>query len=155
MRLQFEVTGRPPRKSGAKSCWASDEANYVLELRLKALEAKHNENLLEPITTSVRIKLTIFSPNITDRSNSQTYLGDLDTFIAGVFESLQPADSKVIPNDIFNGNDEIHPSKPLILYDDAQVVEVLAKKIKDGSEYYSVVIETLEKKYDRSGKKLS
>jgi len=144
MKLRLLVDGRPPRKSGAKSCWASDEANYVLKLRLKVLEAKKQANLLEPITTPVRIELTIFSPNITDRSNSQTYLGDLDTFVAGVCESLQPADSKVIPNVIFQGEEEVHPHKPLVLIDDAQVVEVLAKKLEGEPERYSLVIETLE-----------
>jgi len=144
LKLQFIVDGRPPRKSGAKSCWASDEANYVLKLRLKALEVKKQANLLEPITAPVRIELTIFSPNIADRSNAQTYLGDLDTFVAGVCESLQPADSKVIPNVIFQGKEDVHPHKPLIINDDSQVVEVLAKKLEGEPERYSLVIETLE-----------
>lgn len=143
MEIKLQVNGRPPRKSGAKSCWASDEAHYVLELRLKALEAKKQANLLEPISVPVRLELTIFSPNIVDRGNAQTYLGDLDTFVAGVCESLQSADSKVIPNVIFQGNDEVHPHLPLILKDDAQIVEVIAKKIKDETEHYSIVIETL------------
>ena len=142
-RIEFSVEGRPPRKSGAKSCWASDEANYVLALRLKANEAK-NKAKLDVLTTPVRIELNIFSPNITDRSNTQTYIGDLDTFVAGVCESLQPADSKIIPNIIFQGKDEIHPHKPLILNDDAQVVEVLAKKIFDSKEHYTILIESLE-----------
>jgi len=143
MKIQFDVDGRPPRKSGAKSCWASDEAHYVLELRLKALEAKKQVNLQDTITSTVKIELIIFSPNITDRSNSQTYVGDLDTFVAGVCESLQPADSKVIPNVIFQGKDEVHPHLPLIFKDDAQVVEVLAKKISNEIEHYSIVIETI------------
>jgi len=142
-KIFFEVEGRPPRKSGAKSCWASDEANYVLALRLKANEAK-NKAKLDLLTTPVRIELSIFSPNTTDRSNSQTYIGDLDTFVAGVCESLQPADSKVIPNIIFQGKDEVHPHKPLILKDDSQVVEVLAKKTFDTKEHYTISIEPIE-----------
>ena len=144
MKLEFIVEGRPPRKSGAKSCWASDEANYVLNLRLKALEAKKEAGLGEFISSPVRLELKIYSPNITDRSNAQTYIGDMDTFVAGVCESLQPADSKVIPNIIFHGKDEVHPHKPLILKDDSQVVEVLANKISDSYEHYSIIIETLE-----------
>ena len=85
----------------------------------------------------------MYSPNITDRSNSQTYLGDLDTFIAGVCESIQPADSKVIPNYIFQGKDEVNPHLPLILHDDAQVVEVISKKVKDEKEWYTIVVETI------------
>ena len=75
MKIKIDVDGRPPRKSGAKSCWASDEAKYVLEFRLKALEAKKNSGLSEPILEPVKLTLEIYSPNITDRSNSQTYLG--------------------------------------------------------------------------------
>ncbi len=142
-RIKFTVDGRPPRKNGSKSCWASDEAHYVLTLRTKAYEAK-NKAKLDLLTTPVRIELTIFAPNITNRSNSQTYIGDLDTFVAGVCESLQPADSKVIPNIIFKDKEEIHPHKPLILKDDAQVVEVLAKKTFDTKEHYTILIESLE-----------
>ncbi len=68
----------------------------------------------------------------------------MDTFVAGVCESLQPADSKVIPNIIFHGKEDIHPHKPLILNDDAQVVEVLAKKKSDSKEHYTILIETLK-----------
>ena len=61
MKIEFDVEGRPPRKSGAKSCWASDEANYVLEFRLKALEAKKNSRLTEPIMEPVKLTLEIHS----------------------------------------------------------------------------------------------
>jgi len=144
MKIEFNVEGRPPRKSGAKSCWASDEANYVLEFRLKALEAKKNSGLSEPMIEPVKLTLEIYSPNVIDRSNSQTYLGDLDTFVAGVCESLQPADFQVTPNIIFKDHEDVHPNLPLILKDDAQVVEVIAKKTSDDHEHYSLIIETMD-----------
>ena len=95
----------------------------------------------------------MFSPNVTNMKYKQTgdddpkkYVGDLDSFVAGVCESIQPApknfDRKI--SKIFDGHEDVGPDVPLIVDDDCQVVKVVARKIPNEKIYYVVKIEPID-----------
>ena len=137
--LEFSVTGRPPKKDGAKSLWSSDEASYVLKLRESAYQDRLAIGLTNCFDCPVRLELKVFSPNILQPSHD--YVSDLDSMIAGVFESIQPAHPYAPNSIIFQVNKEIRPEIPLIVKDDSQIISVKAEKIKSDSTYYIVKIE--------------
>jgi hypothetical protein len=151
--ITFTVEDRPPKKSDANSCWGSKEANYVLRLREKALEARTKAGMDGCFRCPVKIELLVYAKNLTNRKNTHDYVSDLDTLIAGILESLQPAannpDIKINP--IFDGRDEIGPKVPLIIEDDAQVVEIRAKKIESLSRRYILTISPTEIDHDELG----
>ena len=101
--------------------------------------------LTKPFHGPVKLTLTIYDPNPLDRKDRHDYLGDLDSHIAGVFESLQPSPLeinkfKVDPR--LKENNDIRNDKELIVADDAQISTVLAKKQKnEGEPFYIVVVE--------------
>lgn len=142
-RIEFTVDDRPPKKDGAQSLWSSNQAKLVLKLRKKALEAQKEAGITNHFDCPVRLELTIFAPNIT-KLGDHTYVGDLDSYIAGVCESLKPSDKQVIPHEIFQGEDDVDPRKPLIIKDDSQVVSVKATKIQSNTLYYTVMVEAIE-----------
>ena len=143
-RIQFSVDDKPPKKSTADSCWTSKEVNHVFELRKKALEARKKAGLNDCFTCPVRITLTVYAPNILHRKDRSDYVGDLDSIVGGVCESLRSADEQVGHVPIFAGYDEIAPKVPLILEDDDQVKEIIADKKVENKTHYIVVIEPLE-----------
>jgi len=138
-KIKFSVDGRPPRKSG----WAIDEAVLILELRAKALESRTKAGLNDCFHSPVRLELTVFSPNIINKDDPQTYVGDIDSFLAGVCESLQAAKENAPLNLIFSSRPDLNPGIPLILEDDSLVVSSMARKIADKKEYYTVSIELI------------
>src|SRR6185437_4687694 len=133
--IEFEVKGKPPRKS-RKSCW-SNEGEHVLRLREKALEQRTNLGL-EYFKGPVKIELTVYDNNIVDRENSSDYHGDLDSLVAGVLDSLQPAPVNVtfVMDPILQNREDLDPSKPLLIKDDSKVVKIIAKKIKGDPHYF-------------------
>ena len=136
--IKFTVDGRPPRK-GTKSCWA-DEGEYVLKLRKKALEAKTKEGI-DYFSGPVKLELTVFDQNIGTREDRSDYHGDLDTLVAGVLDSLQPAPTNPgFEMDSILDNNEIDPTKPLLIEDDSQIVTIVAKKIEKKENKYTVII---------------
>jgi len=143
MKITVDVEGRPPRKDGANSLWATDESQRVLDLRLKILEIQKKNALVGTIDLPIRLDVTVFSPNITNRKNSQTYVGDLDSFIAGICECIQPAHPRANISDIFKKHTDVAPHIPLVVNDDAQVVEIISRKKFDNRDHYSVIIETV------------
>jgi len=136
--IEFEVEGRPPRKT-KKSCW-SNEGEQVLKLREKALEYRTKSGL-DYFKGPVKIELTVYDYNIVNRENSHDYHGDLDTLVAGILDSLQPApkNETLEMDPILQNREDLDPSKPLIINDDSQVVKIIAKKIK-GEPHYLVKI---------------
>jgi Holliday junction resolvase RusA-like endonuclease len=141
MKIECDVEGKPPRKNGANSLWATGEAQRVLDLRLKIHETQKENNRVGAINTPVKIELSVYAPNITNRKNTQTYVGDLDTFVAGICECIQSAHPKAKLSQIFEKHNEVAPHIPLIIYDDTQVVEIIAKKILSEKFHYTVIIE--------------
>jgi Holliday junction resolvase RusA-like endonuclease len=122
-------------------CWTSKEVDRVFELRKNAFEARRKLNMDDCFHVPVKLELIIYHSNITRIKSSHDYVGDLDSIIAGVCESLRPADKQVISVPKFNGYEEFGPRISLILEDDAQVIEIAANKIQSNTPYYSVIIE--------------
>jgi len=144
MRVEFTVKGRPPRKHGEKSMWArDDEAPFILALREEALAARNKAGLDRCFCSLVAIELTLFVP----RSRLQS-VGDLDSFITGICDGLQAADSKVLTylHRIFQepGREAIYPAHALLTDYDAQVASLLAGKValdENQEMYYKVAVE--------------
>lgn len=142
MRITVTVDGRPPRKNGAQSLWNSPESGRVLELRLGIRREQDRMENRDLFDDPVRVELEVFAPNVLDRGNSQTYVGDIDTFVAGICETIQKADGNVKQvSDVFDGHDDVRPELPMLIMDDAQVAEISAKKTKDGDERYILTVE--------------
>ena len=116
-------------------------------LREKALEARKKAGLEKYFEVPVKFTLTVFAPNITQRKDSEDYVGDLDSLVAGVLDSLQPPpehpDFDINP--IFKETDDIELKVPLIIEDDSQVIQITAKKVStnktSNESFYKVVIE--------------
>lgn len=145
-RLEIEVNGRPPKKRTATSCWSNETfAPLLLHLRSKLLEGKKRLGLTDCFRCPVRLELSVFAPNVMDTTHD--YVGDLDSLVAGVFEALQQApsnpDIKIHPIFLAQEFAQIGPTVPLIVENDAIVVEVIARKIRHAEEHYKVVIEPL------------
>ena len=139
--INFTVKCKPPKKSTADSVWTSKEVKHVFKLRKSAFEKRQKINMTDYFRNPVKLELTVYDLNITQRKDSHDYVGDLDSIVAGVCESLQPADKQVKEVPEFEEHEEFGPSVPLILGDDAQVVEIIAKKIQDKDTHYSVTIQ--------------
>lgn len=146
-RIAFSVDGKPPKKSTGPSLWSekSNQTELVVNLRQKAFEASQKEGVDTHFHGPVKLELTVYAPNILEIKDRHDYLGDLDTLVGGVFESLQPSPKN---NPGFN----IHPSLknvqnigsdiPLIIADDAQITTTIAKKRTNRKNSYTVVIES-------------
>ncbi len=143
--IKFKVDGKPPKKGTDESIWGERQGKSVFMLREKALEARNKAGLDKCFEIPVKFTLTLFAPNITQRKDSEDYVGDLDSFVAGVLDSLQPPpenNPEFKINPIFLKREDIGLKVPLIIEDDSQVVQVTAKKESTNNEpFYKVVIE--------------
>ncbi len=141
--IKFKVEGRPPRKTGLKSCWSINkkEWEYIYKLRKCAFEAKKLAGIDDYFKTNAKISIIIYTPYLT-KKNEHDHVGDLDTFVAGIFEAIQPAPQ----NDTLDIDEKLknHPdfgSKiPLLIEDDSCITEVNAKKIKNDDTFYEIEI---------------
>ena len=97
----------------------------------------------------MKLNLIIYAPNIVDMDYKQTgdddpkkFIGDLDSLVARVCEYLQPAPTNpdLEISSVFDGRDEIGPSVALIIKNDAQIVEISAKKELDETTHYHVEV---------------
>jgi len=144
-RIEFSVDGKPPKKS-KPSLWSenSPHTELVVKLRQKAFEESKKLGLNEPLHGPVKLTLTIYDPNPLERKDRHDYLGDLDSHVAGVFESLQPSPpeiNKLQIDPLLKENKDISHDVALIVADDAQISTILAKKRKDEKTFYTVIIE--------------
>ncbi len=146
MRIEFTVSGRPPRKQQTTSMWSQlNEALLVASLRMKALEAMKRAGLNDCFHSFVSLELTLFTPYL-----QLEKVGDLDTFITGVCDSLQAAHvnttSSVNPLFLEPQYREIDPKRPLLIENDSKIMSIVAKKKSldvGQTVYYRVVIEPL------------
>ncbi len=143
MRIKFVVSDVPPKKHGEKSMWAQEnEAPRIVSLRKAALKARQEAGVNKPFTSLVAIEVHVFVPRAQLES-----IGDLDSFVAGVCDSLQAADTSVLPHEVFNKlTGESGPRRPLLITNDARVVLILARKIafKESQKFrYEVAIEEI------------
>ena len=105
-----------------------------------AYESLTNAKVELPITSKLSLQVLVYAPNITDRNNSRTYVGDVDTFVAGICDAIQAADKKAKISQIFNSAPEINP-KISMIKDDSLILSIEAKKIQDNTEHYSVSLD--------------
>ncbi len=146
IRIKFSVEGKPPKKT-KPSLWSenSNQTQLVFDLRQKAYEFSRKAGLNDHIHGPVKLSLTIYDPNPLERKNRPDYLGDLDSLIAGVFESLQPSppeDNELVIHPLLKEIKEIRNDVALILSDDAQITSTVSqKRKKSGKPYYTVLIE--------------
>jgi len=111
-----------------------------------------NAGFSEAYAGLVKLNLIVYAPNIatinykqTGDSDPKKFIGDLDSLISGVCEYLQPAPTNpdLEINPIFDGKDKIAPNIPLVINNDAQIVEINAKKEPDSTLHYHVEIAEL------------
>ena len=147
-RIEFSVVGKPPKKSQ----WGTDDAHLIVKFREYALNARKNAVINECYDGPVKLNLIVYAPNIVNIDYKQTgdddpqkFIGDLDSLVAGVCEYLQPAPTNpdLEIHSVFNGRDEIGPTVPLIIKNDAQIIEINAKKELDDTLHYHVKITQL------------
>jgi len=143
--ISFSVEGRPPRKYRNKSVWSTnEEAPIVKKLREHAIKARNDAGINDYFHGPVKLELTVFSQNISNISASHEYVGDLDAFIAGICESLQPANEQAPIHSVFKNTTTIYPNLPILFEDDSQVVKINAKKSKNEKTFYELSITELE-----------
>ncbi len=144
----FDVEGKPPKKSN----WGKDDAHLIVKLREEALKAREKLEIRGCFQGKVKLNLIVHAPNIDNMEYKQTgdddpkkFIGDLDSLVAGVCEYLQPAPTNpdLEIHSVFEGKDEIGPSIPIIIQNDAQIVEITAKKEIDDTLHYHVEVTAL------------
>ena len=138
MRLQFTVTGYPPKKDGAQSMWGKPlEARRLAELRLACLNALQGN---PPLQSNIKLTLKIHVGAVNDQTT-----GDLDTFVTGICDGLMAAYPGGKLDPIWNKPElsNIHPIKWWAIVDDYQVVYIQAEKIiGDGNQpWYEVALD--------------
>jgi len=144
-KIKFQVEGRPPRKTEDRSCWSirSKEWEYIYKLRECAFNAKKLDNVDWCVTTNAKISIIIHATNLTKKDEHE-HIGDLDTFVAGIFEAIQPAPQN--PTLDIDKKLKNHPDFgsriPLLIEDDSYITEVNAKKIKNDVTFYEIEIES-------------
>jgi len=144
-RIEFTVDGKPPKKT-KPSLWSenSNQTELVVKLRQKAFEASKKAGLNDYFHGPVKLTLTVYDPNPLERKDRHDYLGDLDSHVAGVFESLQPSPPEINKLKIHSSlkeNKKISYDVALIVADDAQIVTTVAKKRENEKTFYIVIIE--------------
>ena len=143
MKIKVRVDGRPPTKSKPTSLWRGKIAGRVLKLRRAILEKQQKLGVRGPFKSHVRMTLRVYAPNV-DGQNQLPYVGDIDSLVAGVCDSIRAADNNMKkPNRVFEGHDKVGPNKQLLIKDDSQVVEVDAKKIESEEERYVLTVQEL------------
>ena len=144
-KIIFDVDGKPPKKSN----WDTDDTHQVIKFREAALKARTDAGISDCLDGSIKLNLVVYALNTTDINYKQTgdddpkkYVGDLDSLVAGICEYLQSApNNPELDFRHFDGKDEIGPTIPLIVKNDAQIVEINAKKMHGEKFCYHVEIE--------------
>lgn len=151
-RITFNVLGKPPQKSRWKN---KNNAALIINLRKKALESRKAAGFSKSIRLPVKLKLTVYAPNIDKTTyvqkgddDEERYIGDLDSLVAGVCDYLQPGpksgENNFQPHPLFDSNQEVWPTIPIILENDSQIISISAKKKTSKKLYYKVELEILD-----------
>ena len=141
MRIELKrVDELPPKKDGANSMWGKpSESDRLVALRRAVLEAPGYAGVY---TGDVRLQLDIHFP-----AGDPRLLGDLDTFITGICDGLMAANPQAKHHGRWGEDDcvDISPECALLIGDDSQVVEIVARRFADAaSAWYRLVIEAAE-----------
>ena len=145
-KINFKVQGRPPRKSGLKSCWSNGgkEWEYIYKLRECAFNAKKLAGVDDYITTNAKISIIIHTLYLTKKDEHE-HIGDLDTFVAGIFEAIQPApqNKTLVIDEKLKNHPDFGSEIPILIEDDSYITEVNAKKIKNDETFYEIELNFL------------
>ena len=111
------------------------QAPRLIALRKKALEALGTE---QPFTDDIRLTLRVHVGNHNDRGS-----GDLDNYVAGVCDGLMAAHRNAKPDGSFeeSENSAVHPTKPIAILDDSNVIKIDAEKLVGLEDKYWYEIE--------------
>ena len=133
MRVHFRVEGFPPKKDGANSMWGKPrEAERVRALRLNAANAFAGR---PPLSRNVRIHVDAHVGPF-----NRGDIGDLDNFVTGICDGLQPADPRARIAIAFE--EHIRPSIAVGIANDREVMEIVARKIIAREEpFYELTLE--------------
>lgn len=148
-KISFDVYDKPPKKSQ----WGKNNAKFVIKLREAALKARNDKGIKKYYTGHIKLNLIVYAPNITNfnyiqsgNDDPEKFIGDLDSLVAGICDYIQkgPIDgeNKFKAHTLFDDKPEIAPDKPLLIYDDSQVIEINAKKEPEpnGTTHYHVEV---------------
>jgi hypothetical protein len=106
-------------------------------LRLAALDALADA---EPLSRNICLDLTVHVGPRNDR-----LIGDLDNYITGICDGLMAADPRTHLASSFSRPElaAIHPSRPIGLLDDVEVLEIQARKVVGDTvaPWYEIALE--------------
>jgi len=76
------------------------------------------------------------------KKDEHEHIGDLDTFVAGIFEAIQPApqNKTLVIDEKLKNHPDFGSEIPLLIEDDSYITEVNAKKIKNDDTFYEIEI---------------
>lgn len=144
MDIIIKMTGRPPKKSTSISVWKDKELPLTMKLRAGIHRVQKRMKFVRPFEGPVSIILYVSAPSTLDRKK-YGYVGDLDSFVAGICDAVQSAHINVIKYDKkFEYPKEIGPDKPLLINDDSQIAEIVARKTESESPGYTLIVHPLE-----------
>ena len=111
----------------------SGEAEKIRTLRLQAVKAFGGR---PPLRKNVKLILRAY----VGPENTRT-TGDLDSFVTGICDGLQSADPRA--HIAVEFEDMIHPSRSVGIVDDAEVIEIQARKIIQPTRtpFYEIVLD--------------
>lgn len=136
--IQVEMSGTPPKKGSNGSIWNGERRQHTMDLRMEMYKKQKKAGNTLPFEGPVSVTLVMAAPLILDVKESG-YVGDLDSFVAGVCDAIQPAPYEIIKsNKEFLGPKEIGLKKPLLINNDSQITEIHARKIE--SEFYGYTL---------------
>ncbi len=136
-QVRFTVVGsRPPIKDGGNSMWGKpEEQERIEDLRKQAFQERNRQGLTY-FTSRVKLSLAVSAPDI-------ERVGDLDNFLSGVCDAIQPADKKVWPS--IPDKYKVPPidfTQPMLVDNDKKIIEIIGIK-KVGPLSYTVTVEEI------------
>jgi hypothetical protein len=134
MKIEFSVSGLPPKKDGANSMWRKgSELERIKALRIAAHRAMGNYPLAQKW---VHLDIKIYS---------HPGDGDLDNFITGICDSLMAAHPHTPWNipDWINIDPQVQPIHPVVYKDDVLVKKISSERLApvEGSPRYELVLD--------------
>lgn len=133
-RIEFEVDGVPPIKRGNQSMWGK-QLDRVKALRWQAATKAKG---VDAATIGDEVTLEV---GVRARAED----GDLDGFVAGICDGLQPCNANYLPyvsdDEWADLPPEAHPSRPIGLADDRSVTSIRAvRRAPEADRGYSVLL---------------
>lgn len=130
--IEFSVDGLPPIKRGSQSMWGKQIAR-IKPLRLAAAAKPHTPATLEQTV------------HLWDAVFAEVGDGDLDGFVAGICDGLQPAPARVArylrEDDWLDLPERARPDQALGFADDRAISRIEAeRRAPEGRRSYKVVV---------------